>query len=445
VKRAVVTYGKDVIALILIAILSLVVAAFILSNQRLTLPGWVPFVGKSFYTLNGEFSTAQAVTPGQGQTVNIAGVKVGEISKVELKDGVANVQMKLEPKYGTVYPNATMLLRPKTGLKDMVVQLDPGTKAGGKPLKSGGTIPVSQTLPDVNLDEVLSAVDGDTRAYLQLLIQGGGKGLKGQGANLRRDFKRFDPTARDIAKITRLLQKRRANIRRSVHNFKELSTALAGKDKDLARLVDSSDAVFAALANQDSSLRQTIAELPGALNATRTGLTKVGTFARRLGPAAQALRPGARALAPTLRQLRPALVEGTPIIRDQIRPFARAALPTLQQLPSVAKNLNASTNDLVTSTKVVNYLLNELAYNPPGKGVTNEGYMFWLAWANHNANTVFANQDAQGTIRRGLLLASCGTIQVLSGLAAASPQIKNLLSQVGPATCPTSGSPSGAP
>ena len=43
----------------------------------------MPFVGQDFYTLKGEFTTAQAVTPGQGQTVNIAGVKVGEISNVD--------------------------------------------------------------------------------------------------------------------------------------------------------------------------------------------------------------------------------------------------------------------------------------------------------------------------------------------------------------------------
>ena len=445
-KRAVITYGKDVIALIVIAILSLAVAVVILSNERLTLPGWVPLIGKSFYTLNGEFSTAQAVTPGQGQTVNIAGVKVGEIASVELKDGRAVVKMNIDKKYGTVYPNATMLLRPKTGLKDMVVQLDPGSKQGGPKLPSGSTIPVSQTEPDVNLDQVLASVDADTRDYLQLLINGGGEGLKGQGPTLRRVFKRFDPTSRDVRRITSLLQTRRVAIRHTVHNFQELSTALAGKDRDLAQLVDASDSVFGALANQDANLRATIQELPSALNSTRINLAKAGTLARTLGPAAQALRPGARALAPSLRQTRPFLVQSTPIIANQIRPFARAAMPTLKLLPSTARNLNSSTNDLVSSAKVVNYLLNELAYNPPGTGVTKEGYLFWLSWANHDANTVFSNQDAQGTIRRGLLLASCESLSILTGLAGTNDQVKALLSQVGPASqaCEKPGGSSGS-
>ena len=57
----------------------------ILSNQRLTLPGWVPVIGKDFYEIKAELATAQAVTPGQGQTVNVAGVKVGEIKSVKLE------------------------------------------------------------------------------------------------------------------------------------------------------------------------------------------------------------------------------------------------------------------------------------------------------------------------------------------------------------------------
>ena len=38
----------------------------------------------------------------------------------------------------------------------MVAELDPGTPAA-PPLQDGDTIPISQTLPDVNLDEILAS------------------------------------------------------------------------------------------------------------------------------------------------------------------------------------------------------------------------------------------------------------------------------------------------
>ena len=71
-------------------------AAVILANQRLALPGWVPVLGQDFTEVDAELSSAQAVTPGQGQTVNVAGVEVGEISRVRLEDGKAIVTLRLE-------------------------------------------------------------------------------------------------------------------------------------------------------------------------------------------------------------------------------------------------------------------------------------------------------------------------------------------------------------
>ena len=75
------------------------VAGYILSNQRFYLPGWVPVIGSDFFELKGEFQTAQSVMPGQGQTVDIAGVPVGDVKSVELKDGRAVITMTVQKKY----------------------------------------------------------------------------------------------------------------------------------------------------------------------------------------------------------------------------------------------------------------------------------------------------------------------------------------------------------
>ena len=80
---------RDFIAILFLVVVAAGVAGYILSNQRFYLPGWVPGLGTKFYTVEAEFETGQAVVPGQGQTVNIAGVKVGDIGEVELEDGVA--------------------------------------------------------------------------------------------------------------------------------------------------------------------------------------------------------------------------------------------------------------------------------------------------------------------------------------------------------------------
>jgi phospholipid/cholesterol/gamma-HCH transport system substrate-binding protein len=442
VKTAIRKHYLDFLAIIGLVVVAAVVSTVILGHQRLALPGWVPLAGKDFYEIEAEMSTAQAVTPGQGQTVNIAGVEVGEIASVKLRDGKAIIGMRLQPKYDRVYRNASVLLRPKTGLKDMVAELTPGTRDAG-PLPEGGVIPVSQTLPDVNLDEILAALDSDTRDYLLLLLNDGAQGLGGErkGRELAQAIRRLEPTAKYARAINEGLAERRANLARVVHNFSLLTDELGQRDTQLAGFVQNSNAVFDSLASQDASLRQILQKLPGTLETTQTTLGKVTTLADELGPTLTALQPAAKALAPSLRSTRPFLRETTPIIRDEIRPFTRAALPTVQELRPAMRDLAATTPDLTASFKVVNRLLNEVAYNPPGD--TQEGFLFWQSWVNHAGNAIFSTQDAHGPIRRGLVVLSCSTAQLLDSVAQANPQLGTLvqlLNAPGPSQiCPTPG------
>jgi phospholipid/cholesterol/gamma-HCH transport system substrate-binding protein len=423
-RRAIGKYSRDFIAIIVLGIVALGVAGYILGHQRFYLPKAVPLVGSDFVDYKAEFSTAQSVTPGQGQTVNVAGVPVGEIAKVNLVDGRAVITMKIRRKYTPIYKDATALLRPKTGLNDMIVELTPGTKQAGELDAGKDTVPIGQTLPNVNADEFLAGLDADTRDYLKLLLQGGGEALGGNGQALSATFRRFEPTARDILKLTKALSVRRQNVSRSIHNFRLLMQAVGTKDKELSQLVDASNAVFRAFANQDRNLRETLQLLPPALRQTNSTLVKVDRLGQVLGPTLGKLRPGARALGPSLVQTRPFLRKTTPVIKNQLRPFAIDAQPTVRALRPVASDLAALTPDFSKVLKVANYLLNELAYNPPG---SEEGYLFWTAWTNHIGPTVFGTQDAHGPIRRGAILISCSSATVLAPLRQVNPQLATII------------------
>jgi phospholipid/cholesterol/gamma-HCH transport system substrate-binding protein len=419
------------VALLFLLVVSLGIGGYILSNQRFYLPGWVPVLGTTFYEVEAELPTAQAVVPGQGQTVNVAGVKVGEVGKVTLEDGKAVVVMRIQDKYRPIHRDATVLLRPKTGLKDMFLALDPGTASAGD-LPEHGRVRVANTLPDVNADEILAQLDGDTRDYLRILLNAGGTAFDDEASgtagrfdqtaeqDLREVFKRFEPTARDGERFTRLLIKRRANIKRVIHNFQQLSTALARRDDQLASLVDSANANFQAFASEEDSLRAALREFPGALSQTETTLRKAGTLADELGPALQKLRPFARELAPALRKTRPFFEETTPIIRDQIRPFARDVQPTVKDLRAATKDLSVVTPRLTRSFKVLNSFFNTLAYNPPG---ATEPFLFWSAWGAHAGATLWALQDAHGPVRRGVVLVGCSTYNSLEQIVIANPQL----------------------
>jgi phospholipid/cholesterol/gamma-HCH transport system substrate-binding protein len=431
-KKAIRDHLKDFAAMIVLAIIALGVGGYILSNQRLHFP----IVEEKPIKLRAEFSTAQAVTPGQGQTVRVSGVKIGDVGKVELKEGRAIVDMDILPKYeGLIREDATALLRPKTALKDMFIDVQPGD---GKPIAEKGTIPVANTMPDVNPDEIWGMLDADTRDYLRLLLNGASRGLEGRGDELREVFERFEPTHRDLARVNGKVAERRENLRRLITNLNVLNKELARKDDDLAQLVDTSSRVFRAFAAEDTNITETVDRLPEALEQTTDTLVKVERFANILGPATRRLGPAVRGLDEANRSLIPLANEGTPIIRDQVRPFVREARPLVKDLTPAARRLANATPDLTRSFKVLNNLFNMVGYNKdgregPGDPDRDEGYLFWIAWLGHVGGAVFATSDNGGTLRPVALQASCATI---TNSIAETPQLGFLQSLTGALTDP---------
>jgi phospholipid/cholesterol/gamma-HCH transport system substrate-binding protein len=436
-------YRTAFISILVMIVIAAAVGGYILAHENLKLPGWVPVLGRSYYSLKAEIQTAQAVTPGQGQAVTIAGAKIGEVQSVDLQRGVATVSMKVTPKYARIYRNATMLLRPKTQLQDITVEINPGTPSAGK-LPSGSTLPLSQTAPNVNFDEFLSSLDAETRAYLQELLAGAGGGFKNNGKAFSATLKRFSPTAREIQEISSQLEQRHANTARAIHNFRLLTEALGGKDKELAQLVDASNAVFATFAKEDKSVEQTVQLLPGALSKAKTGLGKLATATHVLGPTLHKLDPFAKALGPANNATRTLASETTPIIKNEIRPFAREILPTLNLVAPDTKELSESFPKLATTFSVFNEFFNELANNP---GKSQGGFLFFLDWANHNLNSVLSSSDAHGVLGRTLVYFNCEIAPILTSVAQINPNVNLLVGLLNPpdrAACQGAGITKGA-
>jgi phospholipid/cholesterol/gamma-HCH transport system substrate-binding protein len=422
-------YRTAFIAVVAMIVIAAGSAGYILAHERLSVPAWVPIIGHEHFLLKGEFQTAQAVAPGQGQEVTIAGAKIGEIASVELHNGRAIVSMNLTPSYARyIYRNATMLLRPKTGLKDETVDVNPGTRSAGR-VPAGYTVPVSQTSPDGNLDELLAALDTEARASLQALLAGAGEGLQGNAANLSATFKRFAPLGHDFAEIGREVAKRQTEVASSIHNFSLLLEALGNKDTQLAAFVDSSNAVFATFSQQDRQVQETLKELPGALNATNHGLAKASTAFHVVGPTLKALEPFAKALAPANHASQAFFEKTTPILKSQVRPLLRKILPVLNKVSPSVNELSKAFPQLKTSFAVLNEFFNELSYNP---GRNQAGFLFFLDWANHNLNSVVSQGDANGAFGQVLAYYNCNLVPLLRAVGEVDPTAGLILGLLNP-------------
>jgi phospholipid/cholesterol/gamma-HCH transport system substrate-binding protein len=404
--------ARAMVLLVAVAAFGLAVGAYLVVHQRIQWPSWVPFVGKHYYILNARVTAASGVLPGQGQAVTISGVTVGEITGVSLHNGLPVVTMRLDPQYGNrIYPNATVLLRPKTGLQDMVAQLDPGNRSAGSRLRSGATLGAANTLPPVNLDEVLAQLDSDTRAFLMELVSNAGQALSnGGGHHLANVLRTFDPLSRDVEKASHLVSLRAVELRTLMGNLAKIANELGNNESALTSFVRGNEGTWHAFAQQNQNLEQTLALFPGALQSADTALAHATTLAHTVRGAFTELTPSVRALRPTLLDLTSFFAKTAPVLGNQLRPFSIKAQPTAKLLAPATEQLSRSTPGLTTLARELNNIVNELAYKP----AHGQGYLFYLPWANHNTNSVLSAQDGVGPLRQGELLFNCGTLELLN-------------------------------
>jgi phospholipid/cholesterol/gamma-HCH transport system substrate-binding protein len=426
---------RNFIAVVALVIIALITSYVIVQEQRLR----IPVLEEKPFELKADFQTAQAVVPGQGQTIDVAGVKVGDVESVDLVNGVAQVTFGIDRKFLPIYKNATILMRPRTGLKDMFFDLDPGSRDAGE-VDEGGTIPLANTAPDVNLDEVLSALDGDTRAYLRVLIDSAGSGLAGQSQNLGKLLGGLGPLNRDFNRVSSLVAERRQNLADLIHKLSVLTAEVGRHSSDVTKLVDASNSALSSIAVQDPDVQRAVADLPGSLSKLKSALVAVKPFADQLGPTFNDLRPFARHLPALNSSLTDLANTATPILKNRIRPLVRTARPDIPPLRSAANNLSAATPRLTVVAHEINRLGNMAAYNPhgaeaPGSPSRDEGYLYWVAWLGHNGNLVFDSQDANGLFRRIYLTANCQNIKNVVNSSPLAPVISGLGSLVG-TVCP---------
>src|ERR1700722_12448210 len=133
----------------------------------------IPF--KHGYTIHAEFASAldiHAKSP-----VRVAGVNVGQVTSIKREGNTGLVTMEIESKGLPIHSDATMKLRPRIFLEgNWFVELQPGSPSAPE-LHSGATIPITQTADPVQIDQLLDALNTDTRENLQHFLIYYGQGL----------------------------------------------------------------------------------------------------------------------------------------------------------------------------------------------------------------------------------------------------------------------------
>jgi phospholipid/cholesterol/gamma-HCH transport system substrate-binding protein len=314
-----------------------------------------------------------------------------------------------------IHPDAQFLLRPKTGLNDMIVEIEPGS--GKEPVEDGHRFPLAQTEPNVQLEALWNSLDADTRQYLQLLVAGGAQGIGGRGVQLGNALRRFEPFVEYTAKLNKAVAGRRTELAKVIHLFGELTTELGRHDSQIRRFVGSSEKALGNFAHQQAALEEAFEEFPETLKVAKEGFASSNEFSTVALPTLTKLIPQAQASTPAFKATEKLFSQTTAPIRDGIRPFSREVRPLLTSANEASKPFEKTVRQFGESIGGLNSFFNELAYKPKG---SKQSYLFYVPWVNHEINSSFSLEDGGGAILRSQVNLGC------TGAALAGPLIETV-------------------
>ncbi|MGE4424845.1 MAG: MlaD family protein [Solirubrobacteraceae bacterium] len=270
--------------------------------------------------------------------VRSAGVKVGKVREVTNDGDQARVTISLDDDHAPLNKDATIKLRTKTLVGENYLELIPGSPRAGT-VPSGGTLPLERAGESVQLDQILSSIDRETRREVQRNLKQVGPGLEGRGNDTNELFKAMPPTVDNSSAVARVLDGQREQLGRVVDQGGQLLKAFANRSDDVRALAGGLRRTTAAVADRDAALREGFRELPATLEQIQSTAGRLGSVARESTPVVASLRTGVRSLPPVTSRLAAAASDGRRIFRI-LPSVSRRADPLLESLREFSKDAN---------------------------------------------------------------------------------------------------------
>jgi phospholipid/cholesterol/gamma-HCH transport system substrate-binding protein len=245
-----------------------------------------------------------------GDDVRIAGVRVGRVSGLKVKDTLADVKFEIE-KAQTIYTNTLAVVRYQNLLGQRYVALLPGS-GDAQPLKSGSSIPLESTTPGFDLTTLLN-------------------GLEPLFSTLNpADVNRF------ASNIIQVMQGEGGTVDSLLQQVSTFTNGLADKDQVIGDIVTNLTPVLQNLNAHGAQFDATVAQLKSLM----TGLAKDRTT---IGNALDSVTSLAQATSSLTQQIRPSLEADVTALRkfaDVNVRHKQAGIDLLQALPTALGSLD---------------------------------------------------------------------------------------------------------
>jgi ABC-type transporter Mla subunit MlaD len=290
------------------------------------------------YTVHMIVPNANELRP--NSWVRIAGVNVGKVENIQpvancksvaqtpQQCSAADVSMKFNDQGLPLHKDATFANRPRIYLEgNFFVDVHPGSPEA--PIApSGYVFPIQSVTDPVQFDQVLTALQADTRRNLQILLQQYGVAVSKGGPAYNRSIPYWTPAYKYSSIVSHdMLGTQPHDLSNWLYRSGDVNGALDTHPQNLENFVTDFNTTALAFARQSANLQAAVAELPRTLQVAIPALQALNR-AFCAGPPAQAsLGPPNCAPGP-LRQLAKALIPAT----KSTGPMVDASLPFITQL-----------------------------------------------------------------------------------------------------------------
>jgi virulence factor Mce-like protein len=269
----------------------------------LTYGGFTKFANPfaSHFTVHAEFANANSLRP--DSLVRIAGVNVGKVTGISPINGsqAANVTMEIDDNGLPLHSDATFWIRPRIFLEgNFFVDVNPGSPSAPT-VSSGHTFPVQQSRTPVQLDQVLSSLQSNTRANLQTLLKEYGTGVTKGGPAFARSINYWLPAYKYSGIVEHdLLGIQPHDLSNAIYAQGDVSAAFDAHPQQLESLITDFNTTAGAFARKNLALQQAVGELPKTLAVGTPALNTLNAALPPLRALARALIPGVKSTGPTI-------------------------------------------------------------------------------------------------------------------------------------------------
>jgi phospholipid/cholesterol/gamma-HCH transport system substrate-binding protein len=298
-----------------------------------------------------------AVSIRKNSPVRVAGVNIGKVKRVERQDGTdaAVVHLEVQDKALPIHKDATLKIRPRIFLEgNFFVDLEPGTP-GAPTIRSGDTIAMTQTATPVQLDQVLTALQSDTRESLKTLLRGYGEALTAeptvtddrngdpltQGETAAESLNDATRTGADALRGTSIVNdalqgEEQGDLGGLIKSLGQVTAALDTRKPQLQDLITNFNVTMGALASESTNLRASIRGLAPTLRTTSRTLGTLNAAFPSTRAFARELIPGVRETPATITAARPWIAQTRKLLGErELRGLVRELRPTTANLSRV--------------------------------------------------------------------------------------------------------------